>query len=87
MATLSSPEIAEIKSAYLAARADEKFHLAILTRQQGLVEQRISAQQNLDQAEAEYEVAKSRTAAGRQLLLDFLHAAQRAGSEQMKDSL
>jgi len=70
LATLSSPEIAEIKSTYLAARADEKLHLAILTRQQGLVEQRISAQQNLDQAEAEYEVAKSRTSAARQLLID-----------------
>ena len=70
LATLSSPEIAEIKSAYLAARADEKLHLAILTREQGLVEQRISAQQALDQAVAEYEVAKSRTAAARQMLLD-----------------
>lgn len=70
LATLNSPEIAEIKSRYLAAHADEKLHLAILTRQQGLVEQRISAQQDLDQAEAEYDVAKSRTAASRQLLLD-----------------
>jgi cobalt-zinc-cadmium efflux system membrane fusion protein len=70
LATLSSPEIAEIKSTYLETRADEKLHLAILTRQQGLVEQRISAQQDLDRAEAEFEVANSRTAAARQLLLD-----------------
>jgi cobalt-zinc-cadmium efflux system membrane fusion protein len=70
LATLSSPEIAEIKSAYLSARAEEKLHLTILTRQQSLVEQRISAQQDLDQAEAEYEVAKSRAAAARQLLLE-----------------
>ena len=70
LATLSSPEIAELKSSYLAARADEKLHLAVLTRQRGLVEQGISSLQDLDRAEAESNVAKSRTASSRQLLLD-----------------
>jgi cobalt-zinc-cadmium efflux system membrane fusion protein len=70
LATLNSPEIAELKSAFLTARADEKLKLAVLTRQQGLVAQRISAQQGLDQAQAEYEGARNRAAAARQILLD-----------------
>jgi cobalt-zinc-cadmium efflux system membrane fusion protein len=71
LATLSSPEIAEIKSTYLAARADEKLKLAILVRERGLVEQRVSAQLELDQAQAEYEVARNRTAAAHQILLNL----------------
>ena len=70
LATLSSPEIAEIKSAYLAARADEKLKLATRNRERDLAERRISAQRELDQAEAEHEAARSRAAATRQQLLD-----------------
>lgn len=70
LATLNSPEVAELKSAYLAARAEEKFALAVLSREQGLAAQQISAQQTLEQAEAEHEVARSRAAAARQKLLD-----------------
>jgi cobalt-zinc-cadmium efflux system membrane fusion protein len=70
LATLSSPEVAELKSAYLAARAEEKLKLAVLSREQGLVAQQISAQQELEQAQAEHEVARSRAAAARQKLLD-----------------
>jgi len=84
LATLSSSEIVEIKSAYLAARADEKLHLAVLTRQQGLVEQRISAQQDLDRAEAEYEIAKSRTGASHQLLLD--HGIDEAAIRHLEET-
>lgn len=70
LATLSSPEIAELKSAYLAERAGEKLTLAVLSREQDLAAQRISSQQELEQARAEHEVARSRAAAVRQKLLD-----------------
>jgi cobalt-zinc-cadmium efflux system membrane fusion protein len=70
LATLSSPEIAELKSVYLVARAEEELKLAVLSREQGLVAQQISAQQELEQAQAEHEVARSRAAAARQKLLD-----------------
>jgi cobalt-zinc-cadmium efflux system membrane fusion protein len=70
LATVSSPEIAEIKGTYLAARADEKLKLAVLTREQGLVAKRISPQQDLDKARAEFEVASNQAAAARQILLD-----------------
>ena len=70
LATLSSPEIAELKSAYLAALADERLRLTVLDREEDLVAQRISARQELDQARTEHEVARSRAAAARQQLLD-----------------
>jgi cobalt-zinc-cadmium efflux system membrane fusion protein len=84
LATLSSPEIAEIKSAYLAARAEEKLKLAVFTREQGLVEQQVSAQQELDQAQAEYQVAKNRAAAARQILLD--HGLDQSTFSQLEET-
>ncbi len=71
LATLSSPEIARVKSVYLSARVEEAFKLATFKREQGLLAQKISAQQDYDQASAEYQIAKNTTAVARQQLLNF----------------
>jgi cobalt-zinc-cadmium efflux system membrane fusion protein len=71
MATLTSPEVARGKSEFLSARAEEKFRLTVLTREQELVAQNISARQELDQARAAYEIARNETAMTRQRLLNF----------------
>jgi len=71
MATLTSPEVARGKSEYLSARAEEKLKLTVLAREQELVAQKVSAQQELDQARAEYEIARNTTAMRRQRLLNF----------------
>jgi len=71
LATLSSPEIARVKSVYLSARAEEAFKLTTLKREQRLVAQKISAQQDYEQASVEHEIAKNTTAMARQQLLNF----------------
>ncbi len=71
LATLSSPEVARSKSAYLSARADEKLKRSVFTREQELVEQKVSARQELERARAEYEIARSAAAMARQQLLNL----------------
>jgi cobalt-zinc-cadmium efflux system membrane fusion protein len=71
LATLSCPEVARVKSEYLSARAEEALKHIILKREQGLVAQEISAQQDLDHAHAEHEIARNTTAMARQRLLNF----------------
>lgn len=71
MATLSSPEVSQFKSAFLSARADENLKLIVLEREERLVEKRVSAQQTLDQARAEYEIAGNETARTHQQLLNL----------------
>jgi cobalt-zinc-cadmium efflux system membrane fusion protein len=71
LATLSSPDVAKAKSSYLSARAEEKLKLTILEREQQLVAQKVSAQQELDQARAEYEIAGNKSSMARQQLLNF----------------
>jgi cobalt-zinc-cadmium efflux system membrane fusion protein len=71
LATLSSPEVARGKSAYLSARAEEELKLTVLAREQELVAKKVSAQQELDQARAEYKIAGNATATARQQLLNF----------------
>jgi cobalt-zinc-cadmium efflux system membrane fusion protein len=71
LATLSSPEVARGKSAYLSARVEEELKLTVLAREQELVAQKVSAQQELDQARAEYEIAGNATATAHQQLLNF----------------
>jgi len=71
LATLSSPEVARGKSEYLSTRVEEALKLTILKREQRLVAQKISAQQELDQASAEHEIARNATAMARQRLLNF----------------
>jgi len=71
LATLNSPEVARAKGDYLSARAEETLKLTLSTREQRLVAQRISAQQEYDQARAEHEIARNTTATARQQLLNF----------------
>jgi cobalt-zinc-cadmium efflux system membrane fusion protein len=71
IATLNSPEIARAKSAYLSARAEEELTLTVLERERRLVKERVSAQQDLDQAKAEHLKATNETAMARQHLLNF----------------
>lgn len=71
LATLSSPEVARVKGEYLSARTEEALKLTRFEREQRLVAKRISAQQDYDQASAEYEIAKNTTATSRQALLNF----------------
>jgi cobalt-zinc-cadmium efflux system membrane fusion protein len=71
MATLMSPEVSRSKTSYLSARADEELKLIVLAREERLVEQQVSAQQQLDQARAEHEIARNETAMARQRLLNL----------------
>lgn len=71
MATLMSPEVSRSKTSYLSARADEALKLIVLEREKRLVKQQISAQQHLDQARAEHEIARNGTAMARQRLLNL----------------
>jgi cobalt-zinc-cadmium efflux system membrane fusion protein len=71
LATLSSSEIARLKSQHLFARAEEQLKLTIFKREQKLMAQQVSAQQELEQARAEYEIARTRVATTRQQLLNF----------------
>jgi cobalt-zinc-cadmium efflux system membrane fusion protein len=71
LATLSSPEVGRCKSGYLSARAEQALKLTILDREQELVAQKVSAQQELDQARAGYEIACNATSMARQQLVNF----------------
>jgi len=86
MATLMSPEVSRSRTSYLSARADEDLKLIVLERAESLVKQRVSAQQHLDQARAEHEIARNETAMARQRLLNLgltakaVHAIEESGS-------
>ena len=71
MATLSSPEVSGAKSEYLSARANEELKLTVLAREKDLVEKMVSAQQELDLARTEHEIARNQTAMARQRLLNL----------------
>ena len=71
LATLSSPEVARVKSSYLSARAEEELKLTLLTRERELVAKKVSPQQDLDRAGAEYKIGRNATAMARQQLLNF----------------
>jgi cobalt-zinc-cadmium efflux system membrane fusion protein len=71
LATVSSSEIARLKSEHLLARAQEDLKLTVFRREQELVAKKVSAQQEYEQARAEYEIARTRSAATRQQLVNF----------------
>ena len=71
LATMSSPDVARVKGEYLSARTVEALKLTLFERERRLVAKRISAQQDYDQASAEYEIAKNTTATSRQELLNL----------------
>lgn len=76
LATVSSPDVARVKGEYLSARTEEALKLTLFERERRLVAKRISAQQDYDQASAEYEIAKNTTATSRQELLNLGLAEQ-----------
>lgn len=66
-----SPEIARAKSDYLSALANEALKELVYKREKGLVEKKISSQQEYDQALAEYQMARNTTTMTRQQLLNY----------------
>ncbi len=66
-----SPEIARSKSDYLSALANEALKELVFKREKGLVEKKISSQQEYEQALAEYRVAGNTTMMTRQQLLNY----------------
>ena len=66
-----SPEIAGRKSDYLSALANQALKELVFKREEGLVEKKISSQQEYEQALAEYRVAGNATAMTRQQLLNY----------------
>lgn len=68
---IASPEIARAKSDYLSALANETLKELVFKREKELLEKKISAQQEYDQALAEYQMAKNTAAMARQQLLNY----------------
>jgi len=66
-----SPEIAEAKSAYLIARANEALKKTAFERKKELMDEKIASQGDYDMAATEYELAKSTSAAAYQQLLNY----------------
>jgi len=66
-----SPEIARAKSDYLSALANEALKKLVFKREKGLVEKKISSQQEYDQASAEYQMAGNTTTMTQQQLLNY----------------
>jgi len=66
-----SPEIARIKSDYLNALANEALKELVFKREKGLVEKKISSQQEYDQALTEYQMARNTTTMIQQQLLNY----------------
>ena len=66
-----SPEIARSKSDYLSAMAKEELKELIFKREKGLVEKKITSQQEYEQALAEYQMAGNTATMTRQQLLNY----------------
>ncbi len=90
VAAVRAPRIAEAKSAYIKALADERLHGRTLAREKDLVAQKISAQREYEAALADYESSRSDVAMARQQLLNLGLSADEVsaiGSENNSDSL
>jgi cobalt-zinc-cadmium efflux system membrane fusion protein len=68
---ISSPDIARAKADYLSALANEALTELVFKREKGLVEKKISSQQEYDHALAEYQMAGNTTTMTRQQLLNY----------------
>jgi cobalt-zinc-cadmium efflux system membrane fusion protein len=71
LAEISSPEFAQSKSKYLSALAEEALKGIVFEREKRLLKKKISAQQDYEQARAEYRMAKSDKEAILQQLLNY----------------
>jgi len=66
-----SPEIARAKSDYLSSLANEKLKELVFKREKGLVEKKISSQQEYEQALADFQMADNTSMMTRQQLLNY----------------
>ncbi|VAX38104.1 hypothetical protein MNBD_UNCLBAC01-1360 [hydrothermal vent metagenome] len=66
-----SPEIARAKSDYLSALANEKLKELVFKREKGLVEKKITSQQEYEQALADYQMSTNTAMMTRQQLLNY----------------
>ena len=66
-----SPEITGAKNEYLSALANEALNETLFKREKGLVEKKISSQQEYEHALAAYHIAKNTTAMIRQRLMNY----------------
>jgi len=66
-----SPEIAKAKSDYLSAMANEELKELVFKREKGLVEKKISSQQEYEQALADYQMSTNTAMMTRQQLLNY----------------
>jgi cobalt-zinc-cadmium efflux system membrane fusion protein len=71
LAEISSPEFAQAKSKYLSALAEEALKKIVFEREKRLLKKKISAQQDYEQARAEYRMAKSDKEAILQQLINY----------------
>jgi len=71
LAEISSPEFAQVKSRYLSVMAEGALKKIVFEREKRLLKKKISAQQDYEQARAEYRMAKSEKEALFQQLLNY----------------
>ncbi len=71
LAELASSEIANAKSAFLKALEQERLKKLTFERESDLAKKNITAKQDFQQAEAEYQVAQTETRTTRQQLVNF----------------
>ena len=68
---IASSEIAKTKSEYLTALANEALRKTVFKRKKELMEEKITAQQEYEQAYTEYELAKTLTRMAHQQLVNY----------------
>lgn len=71
LAEISSPDMAQAQSSYVSALAEEALRKIVFEREERLMMKRISAQQDYEQARAEYRMAASNKEALLQQLLNY----------------
>lgn len=71
LAEIASPQVATAKQEFLVALVDQRLKELALEREQKLSEKEISAVRNLQQARAEYEMARITSLSSRQRLVNY----------------
>lgn len=71
LAWVNAPNVAEAKSAYLQALTDRGLKAQLTAREKDLVDRKISARQDYEQASAALSMSQSETARAKQRLLDL----------------
>lgn len=68
---IASPEIANTKADYISALSELSLKESVFKREKGLSEKQVSSQQEFEQAEAEYQKARTDAVTARQQLQNF----------------